>query len=399
MEMPSKAGTLERKSHLNTQISAKHIPALDGIRGLAAVGIFICHYWGGKKSSYLFIRLTAEVAQFGWTAVSLFFVLSGFLISGILWDSFDKNNWWRRFYRRRSLRIFPLYYFALLLFISANIWLYGHGSQLVSIWPYLIYLQNIYHQLPMTTPKLPNGIALSHFWSLAVEEQFYLIWPFLLVWKFGSNTRARRMCLLLWALSFSFRIFVYSMGMRQNWAIGFLAGRAGELAMGAYLALAIRDIRLKAVVFRNARLVFSASLLAIIAVIFWAKSTAVTTFPMATVGIAINGVLFASLIALCLQPGAFASLFSMRWLRWLGKISYGIYVYHILLKSLFEWVVFHAFPGLGHNAHLVVLAVVAAIGTLMIASLSFYAFEAPIMRLKQTSQKIAGQKEVIIAES
>jgi len=398
MEIPSKAGALERKGHLNTQISAKHIPALDGIRGLAAVGIFIAHYWGGKKSSSLFIRFTAEVTQFGWTAVSLFFVLSGFLISGILWDSFNKENWWRRFYRRRSLRIFPLYYFALLLIFSSTIWLNGRTWPLESIWPYLIYVHNI-PLLFDTIHKFPNGAALSHFWSLAVEEQFYLIWPFLLVWKFGSNTRARRMCLLLWALSFSFRIFVYSMGMRQNWAIGFLAGRAGELAMGAYLALAIRDMRLKAVVFRNARLVFSASMLAIIAVCFWAKSTSPLTFPMATVGIAINGVLFASLIALCLQPGAFASLFSMRWLRWLGKISYGIYVYHILLKSLFEWVVFHAFPGLGHNAHLVVLAVVAAIGTLMIASLSFYAFEAPIMRLKHASQKVTGPTESIIVES
>ena len=371
---------------MNAQMSAKHMPALDGIRGLAALGIFICHYGGGKSSSYASVRFAAEVMQFGWAAVSLFFVLSGFLISGILWESFDKENWWRRFYWRRSLRIFPLYYLALLIAVVSAFWMYGGGWPLGSVWPLFVYLQNsppLFHILM----KFPNDMALSHFWSLAVEEQFYLIWPFLLVWRRGSNIKTRRMCLLLWVLSLGFRVSTYLLGMRDAWAILFLAGRAGELAMGAYLALAIRDADMKVIVFKYARLVFPASLVAILAVIILTRSTDVRTFPMATFGIAINGVLFASIIALCLQPGIVASVFSMRWLRWLGKISYGIYVYHILLKSLFEWAVFRAFPGLGHNGHLLALAGVAAIGTVMIASLSYYGFEAPIMRLKQPSGK------------
>lgn len=375
---------------MNAQISAKHIPALDGIRGLAAVGIFICHYGGGKSSSYATVRFAAEVMQFGWAAVSLFFVLSGFLISGILWESFDRENWWRRFYWRRSLRIFPLYYLALALAVASAFWLYGNGWPLGSLWRYLVYLQNVPN---ISTLKFPNDVALSHFWSLAVEEQFYLIWPFLLVWRRGSNIKTRRMCLLLWALSLGFRVSTYFLGMRDAWAIGFLAGRAGELAMGAYLALAIRDADMKAIVFKYARIVFPASLVAILAVIIWARGTDFRTFPMVTFGIAINGVLFASIIALCLQPGTVASLFSVRWLRWLGKISYGIYVYHILLKSLFEWAVFRVFPGLGHNGHLLALAGVAAIGTVMIASLSYYGFEAPLMRLKQRSGKGAPQAD------
>jgi peptidoglycan/LPS O-acetylase OafA/YrhL len=160
--------------------------------------------------------------------------------------------------------------------------------------------------------------------------------------------------------------------------------------MGAYLALAIRDADMKAIVFKYARLVFPASLIAILAVIIWARSTNIRTFPMATFGIAINGILFASIIALCLQPGTVASFFSMRWLRWLGKISYGIYVYHILLNPLFVWIVSRAFPGLGHDAYFLAIAGVAAIGTLTIATLSFYGFEAPILRLKQSSKKLPG---------
>lgn len=377
---------------MTVQLSARHIPALDGVRGLAAAGILIFHYGGGKQSSYGFVRFAAEVMQFGWAAVSLFFVLSGFLITGILWESFDKENWWRRFYLRRSLRILPLYYFALLFAVAAAILLYGHGWPLSSVWPYFVYLQNTPFLFP-TMLKFPNVGALSHFWSLAVEEQFYLIWPFLLAWGRGSNSATRRMCLALWALSFGFRVFAYWRGMELNWAIGFLAGRAGELAMGGYLALAIRDAGMKATVLKRAHLVFPASLLAILAVIVWARSAEFWTVPMVTFGIAINGFLFASLIALCLQPGIVASLFSMRWLRWLGKISYGIYVYHILLKSQFEWIVYRISPGLGHNAHLLALAGVAVIGTLVIATLSFYGFEAPLMRLKQASKKVAAGKD------
>ncbi len=367
-------------NHTKPQMSARHIPALDGIRGLAALSIFIYHY-GGMHSSYGFIRLAGEVINFGWAGVSLFFVLSGFLISGILWESFDKKGWWQRFYWRRSLRIFPLYYFALLLIFVATLWFNGHQWPLGSIWPFLIYLQNM-PPLYTVWNKFPNAFAVSHFWSLAVEEQFYLIWPFLLVWTRGRNITARRMCILIWALSFSFRLAVCMAGMKELWAIAFLVSRAGELAMGAYLALAVRDASVKAVVLKNARFFFAGALLAIFAVIIWTKTAGLETFPMTTVGIAINGILFASLIALSLQPGAVATFFSMRWLRWLGKISYGIYVYHILLNPLFVWIVLRAFPGLGHDAHFLAIAGVAAIGTLTVASLSFYGFEAPILRLK-----------------
>jgi peptidoglycan/LPS O-acetylase OafA/YrhL len=197
-----------------------------------------------------FIRLAAEGTQFGWAGVSLFFVLSGFLISGILWDAFDQKNWWTRFYWRRSLRIFPLYYFALSIAFVSAIWMTGYRWPLGSAWPLLVYLQNVPFFFP-TLARFPNYPALGHFWSLAVEEQFYLVWPFLLAWRHGSNLTARRMCLLLWAMSLGFRVLVFSAGMREYWAIGFLAARAGELAMGAYLALAIRDAGMKVIVLRS----------------------------------------------------------------------------------------------------------------------------------------------------
>ena len=362
-------------------LSAKHIPALDGVRGLAAISVVICHYWGGKQNPHAVVRFIAEGLNFGWAGVSLFFVLSGFLISGILVDGFDKQHWWRRFYWRRSLRIFPLYYFALALAVVMAVCSFGSRWPLSSIVPYAIYFQNIY-AVSALFPRFPKDIALSHFWSLAVEEQFYLIWPFVLVWMNRSLISARRMCVLIWLFSFLFRVSIFWMGSRDIWAIGFLFARAGELAMGAYLALAIRDKHMDAVILRHARPIFIASVFAILAVIVWSKGTDMRAFPMATVGILVNALLFCSLIALCLKTGMLASVFSMGWLRWIGRISYGIYVYHMLLVSQFEWIATRLFPNLGHNAHLIVVAFVAAAGTLAVATISFYGFENRFLRLK-----------------
>src|SRR5271154_6678295 len=74
----------------------RHIPALDGVRGCAAAAVFAFHYGGGAQSSFLPLRVIGNIHHFGWAGVSLFFVLSGFLISGILWDGYQKPSWWRR---------------------------------------------------------------------------------------------------------------------------------------------------------------------------------------------------------------------------------------------------------------------------------------------------------------
>src|SRR5579862_4256705 len=93
----------------------KHFPALDGLRGVAILTVFLLHYGGGAQSSNPLLSAAGELIKAGWSGVTLFFVLSGFLISGILWDARHTQGWWRNFYMRRTLRIFPLYYGALLL--------------------------------------------------------------------------------------------------------------------------------------------------------------------------------------------------------------------------------------------------------------------------------------------
>jgi peptidoglycan/LPS O-acetylase OafA/YrhL len=362
--------------------SAQHVPALDGIRGFAAVSIFIVHYAGGTHAFMGSLRYLAEPINFGWAAVSLFFVLSGYLISGILWDSIGTPNWWRRFYWRRSLRIFPLYYLALLIAIAHTISSHGLRSIFPGVLPYFVYLQNVPTIYP-TLAKFPDVRSLSHFWSLAVEEQFYLLWPFVLAWLCPKAGRARNICLLVWLSSLAFRLAVFATGAGHLWAIAFLAARAGELSLGAYLALVVRDPVLKDRLFRHARWIFWGSLLAVVAVIVSAGGAGVESKGMATIGIAINALLFASLISLSLRPGLTASVFETGWLRWLGRISYGVYVYHILLGDAFDWIATGIFPGAGRELHFLVLFFVAAFGTLIVATLSYYFFELRFLRMRK----------------
>jgi peptidoglycan/LPS O-acetylase OafA/YrhL len=160
----------------HTRISAReHLPVLDGVRAIAVMIVIVFHYW--QRFTYGPYTLVGKLAVWGQTGVDLFFVLSGFLITGILLDSKGSKHFLRNFYVRRILRIFPLYYLTLLAVyvISPLLHLSNWTPWKNSVW-FFVYLQNI----PMTfAPALVSGPG--HFWSLAVEEHYYLVWPFLIM--------------------------------------------------------------------------------------------------------------------------------------------------------------------------------------------------------------------------
>ncbi len=155
--------------------SGKYIPALDGLRGLAILAVFFHHYGaGGIDSSAAAVRWIATVCGLGWSGVDLFFVLSGFLITGILYDTRNDPAYYRKFYARRTLRIFPIYYlFAAiaLLIVPLSAW---HKGDIF----FLVYLG---YPAALTWPALVSVlIRITHLWSLSVEEQFYMLWPWLI---------------------------------------------------------------------------------------------------------------------------------------------------------------------------------------------------------------------------
>ena len=210
------------REYVNTN---PRIPSLDGLRGLAIIGVLLAHL-GLPRSPYV-----------GWAGVNLFFVLSGFLITGILLRTKVQPAYFQRFYSRRVLRIFPIYYLVLIGLIL----LYAaQGKPLLSgIW-YLTYTQNIPLGLTFESYRqVPFSEWFGHTWSLAVEEQFYLIWPLAVWWL--SPPKLLRLCLGMVLVTVLFRIVAGSaLGTKLNWFL--LFGQMDQLAIGAALAITLSGV-------------------------------------------------------------------------------------------------------------------------------------------------------------
>ena len=358
----------------------RHIPALDGLRGLAILLVFIFHYGGGSSSSNPVLHAIGVVRVALWVGVPLFFVLSGFLITGILWTSYDSPHWWRGFYIRRALRIFPLYYLSLgIIVLGALFWGDIHLC-LARIGIFAGYLQNF--PFAATRSELGSPIRADIYWSLAVEEHYYLVWPFLL--RIARTRRQGQIfCGVIFVLSLLFRIY----GTRVGHEIGFIPSatlsRMGELAIGSWLALAAQGTaEAWNRVLRWAGPVCLMSLGAFVWIAHWSGGPAPVTRSMIIFGIPCAGLFFGGLLCLALRGGSFVERWAeTRWLRWLGGISYGVYIYHAMVRPLaVDWS--ERLVGHSHNLQLGVQFLIAAALTLAAAWLSFRYFESPFLRLK-----------------
>jgi len=326
----------------------RYYPELDGVRAIAALLVMLFH---AVQSGLLPLPFSVSVGQ---TGVDLFFVLSGFLITSILLKA-NPGDWSevRTFYTRRVLRIFPLYYLALLLYWP----LFQKPS-----WFFWVYLQNFW----ISFGRIANGPV--HFWSLAIEEQFYLVWPFLVLFV----SRKRLLPILTGTIIFAAVLrFGLALGHHNVFVLTFT--RLDGLSAGAILA----TLNSRHSLVRWARLMLSAAAFALIAsailghffrntenAIFVAlKYTLLTTVYAGAVG-----------WLLCRPESTAAKLLSVRWLRYIGRISYGLYVYH---PFVFTWTYSH-FPG----APVLERVSLGVALSLLIATVSWYAFEIWFIRLK-----------------
>jgi peptidoglycan/LPS O-acetylase OafA/YrhL len=395
----------------------KHYPALDGLRGLAILLVLFCHY-----AFILPVRgrvgASLEMLSFqGWVGVTLFFVLSGFLITGILVDSKGQPQYFKNFYARRFLRIFPLYYgvlaveLAILLVIKfgfAHAWLHLHNPQklwaaMPWFWTYTTNIGQAFFHI--------HTVLQGHFWSLAVEEQFYFVWPLLVCfmpWRALVHS-----CLVLVALAFAVRFLLAGFGMGFA-AYSFTPCQFDALGLGALIALAVRNSLSRVWLGKySLRICTVAGLTAaaaiVIAVSFQINPTLLGSHSMRLAIRATHApwlrfrsypwfsaalyapldIAFAALLA-AIVTGASAGLqriFGWKPLRALGGYSYGLYVFHFIVFMVLGNLLIH-FPRIRDATNNNMLS---AIGLLLanlvisfaLAVTSFHLYEKRFLKLKK----------------
>lgn len=312
-----------------------HIPALDGLRGLAILAVLMAHlFWSNNHpEGGALVLFFAQAREAGWVGVQLFFVLSGFLITGILYDTLLDQHFFRNFYARRTLRIFPLYYGVLALLLIVTRLRGEHWSSALN--GYLTYTENL--RLTHLAPTTAYWVNINHFWSLMVEEQFYLFWP-MVVFLLRSRRRIAVAALIGALLSFTVRIILAVGGtsalfpyLAYSWTPACLDG----LFVGGLLAMAVRSN------YRNRILDLAMPVLlacSLIIAMLWYMNDGLA--PVGNAGISTFGVLalvigFAALLAGSLRPRSrVQSVLSAGPVRFLGRYSYGLYIYHGTIGEL-----------------------------------------------------------------
>jgi peptidoglycan/LPS O-acetylase OafA/YrhL len=382
-----------RRTAAPRQTSKPRDPALDGLRGVAVLMVFVFHYGGGLQSHNLFVHGLGVLTEAGWTGVVLFFALSGFLITGSLWDSFSEPHWLRNFYVRRALRILPLYYVVILACAFLAV---AHGSSFVDIkpfWIFAFFLQDLPF-LAARAIQTYSPLPLYHLWSLAVEEQFYLLWPALLLTVRGNRRSALRLSLWVFAVCAGFRLAIYGLPAlafaRQGQLFdSFLLTHAGSLALGAAVALAMRSrktghiSRSTKFVHRRASWFLLAGLALFILSSIICKSFYLTLPLQFMLGLPGVSLACAALIPMVLRPGLGRRIFSFAPLGWLGRISYGFYIFHILLQPIFDFLAARITHSASGGYYQTVRLMVAFPITLIVAWLSFHLLEFPFLLRKR----------------
>ena len=361
--------------------------ALDGLRGLAVLAVYLFHYGGGLRSHNPLLRIAGYATQAGWVGVQLFFALSGFLITGLLWTDLQHNQALSGYFQRRAWRILPLYYGALLAAGSlALLW----GASPENLQPLLVYAAFAQNLPPLLSVAMryPAPLPLHHLWTVAVEAQFYLIWPILLL-AARTRSRALHLCGGLFLLSCLFRAAVFwphtaTPETIANWS-PFLLTRAGGLALGSALAL-LEPAELAAAAHRWTPLALLGCLM-LLAATAWRCGDLLLARPAQFIlSLPAVEIASAALLLLALHPGPWRTALTLAPLRWLGRISYGFYVLHILLEPLFDRIgeaIAHAPHG---PTYLLVRVLVAFPISTAAAWLSFRFMEQPLLRLRNRSR-------------
>lgn len=353
------------------------MPELDGVRGLAVLMTVAMHWQAAIRPGTGFDRVVVHVAAFGWLGVEIFFVLSGYLITGILMRARAERPRFRsylgRFMWRRALRIMPLYYAGVAVFffvlpavftIRDPAYWAAHESQ---AWYWLFGVN-----WKMAIDGAASAPFLtSHFWSVAVEEQFYLVWPLLVWWT--DSRRLPWLAVALWIGSIVARV-PFAPSAAYPWHAVTPLHLDGLMA-GALLAWCATTGAWPSVAAVLRRLTIPALCLMVISIL------ADSTMP------ALNAVALGTLMVATLTGSAngWRAICRASWLRRFGTYSYCIYLVHFPLEALLQRVL----PRLGiPEAWGSTMPYGAVFGVLLlgistgVAAVSWRYFEQPLLTLK-----------------
>ncbi len=343
----------------------KYIKSLDGLRAIAALSVLVFHFSQYAIFTSDWGKWIQKIGYLGQTGVSLFFVLSGFLITRILLDQINHPHYWKNFFIRRSLRIFPLYYLYLTFeyFVVPNV--YGTGTPDISLqWYYWFYLQDFAFTFHWTS------MGPKHFWTLAVEEHYYLVWPFV-VFYFKINK-------LIHPIIF---IFIVSAITRYILAINgfqtffFTFARMDEIALGALLAWMEKK---NALSYFCGKLFYTALfIVCTLALMIWWEFSSYGTIWVQVVKynlIAFIYFLFIGKVITLNKKNWLSRILCSGFFSYTGKISYGLYVYQ---ATAVVWGVTH-----GYAREPLLFLGSLLFFSYAIATISFFAFEQPILKLK-----------------
>jgi peptidoglycan/LPS O-acetylase OafA/YrhL len=361
------------------------MPELDTLRGVAILGVLFLHGFFWPYSGLHFGRwgtLWLNVTQPGWLGVNLFFVLSGFLITGILIDSAARPDYYRRFYTRRALRILPAYYALLIV-----LWLLGQARG-AYVGLGFLYLANV-------TELFGVGQAYGPLWSLAVEEHFYLLWP----------TAVRRLSLR----SVGILAATIVIGVSILRGVGFLLGDrdglasytwyvADGLACGALIAVLLRyQLPRQQIIRITVGLILGAIVLCTLGVPFGILTR--TRLLGAALQYTFISVLFSGvlLLFLLLGTGPHAHITHNKILRFFGYISYGLYLVHLMVFRLYDQFCHRFAPALlprDNHLELVFLRFLLAGGAaVLLAYISRIYFENWFLRIKDRMAAAKGDSD------
>lgn len=372
------------------------IAGLDGLRAIAFLIVFFFH---------------TRNLPFGWMGVQLFFVLSGFLITDILLkmkDKLPRREFFIKFYGRRFLRIFPLYYFylillALLIYYLPSLGLNALKSEIGQgfinqIWVAVFYVYDFFH----ASIFFERSRFFTHLWSLSVEEQFYLLWPLLIF--LTPREKFKQLCFTAIGLGFVFRLIITLVYRTQ--ALPFLSGDPQQsvnvlpfshldaFAFGAYIS------RFELPRPRLQLLALTISVPAIgLLTDFLSKGVVtsalgydlpMTGFYKEVWGYSLLNYFFAVLIYCVARTNLLTGVLDSPPLRYLGKISYGLYVYHYGIIAICT-VMFRKYS-LGYSVRSFQMFVIAMSATLLTATLSYYILEKPLIDLKDRFFRVSAKK-------